>query len=65
VELGASIFVKANKNMMRAAKEFNLTLNKFDDDDNEVGIWDGERFDVKVGNNATLEESNSSILSGL
>ena len=48
VELGASIFVKANKNMMRAAKEFNLTLNKFADDDDLLGIWDGERFYVKV-----------------
>lgn len=47
-ELGASIFVSANKNMMRAAKEFNLTLLKFDDDDEETGVWSGEEFFIKV-----------------
>ncbi|KAH8120483.1 Prenylcysteine lyase-domain-containing protein [Phellopilus nigrolimitatus] len=45
VELGASIFVESNKNLWRAAQEFNLTKIKFDDDDNEsVGFWDGEKF---------------------
>ena len=33
---------------MRAAKEFNLTLIPFDDDDAEAGIWDGDRFLIKV-----------------
>ncbi len=49
MELGASIFVTENKNLMRAAAEFNLTLIKFLDDDQEVGVWDGEQFLIKVG----------------
>ncbi|KAH7910709.1 FAD/NAD(P)-binding domain-containing protein [Hygrophoropsis aurantiaca] len=44
VELGASIFVDANKNLMRASKEFNLSLSKFEDEDSDTGIWDGEHF---------------------
>jgi prenylcysteine oxidase/farnesylcysteine lyase len=47
IELGASIFVKANKNLMRAANEFNLTLQKLDDN-NVTGVWDGKEFYVKV-----------------
>lgn len=48
VELGASIFVQANKNLIRASKEFNLTLEPFDNDDGLVGVWDGQQFLVKV-----------------
>jgi prenylcysteine oxidase / farnesylcysteine lyase len=48
-ELGASIFVTANKNLMRAAKEFNLTLLKIDNGNGEMGIWDGSQFYIKVG----------------
>lgn len=34
---------------MRAAKEFNLTLSRFDSEaDNELGIWDGSRFVIMV-----------------
>ncbi|KAG1825546.1 Prenylcysteine lyase-domain-containing protein [Suillus subaureus] len=44
LELGASIFVDANKNLMRASKEFNLTLTAFEDDDSNTGIWDGQNF---------------------
>ncbi|KAJ6501653.1 Prenylcysteine lyase-domain-containing protein [Mycena vitilis] len=43
VELGASIFVKANKNMWRAVDEFNLTRRDFRDE-NGLGIWDGEKL---------------------
>ncbi|KAJ7169505.1 Prenylcysteine lyase-domain-containing protein [Mycena filopes] len=43
VELGASIFVKANKNMWRAVDEFNLTRRDFRED-NGLGIWDGEKL---------------------
>ncbi|ESK98241.1 prenylcysteine lyase [Moniliophthora roreri MCA 2997] len=50
VELGASIFVKANKNLWRAAETFNLTLNNFDDEDDHMGIWDGEKLILDVGN---------------
>ncbi|KAI5123737.1 hypothetical protein M0805_000330 [Coniferiporia weirii] len=44
VELGASIFVTANKNLWRAVEEFNLTRHKFDDEDDATGFWDGEQF---------------------
>lgn len=48
-ELGASIFVEVNRNMMRAAKEFNLNLTRFDSEaDNEMGIWDGKQFVIQV-----------------
>ncbi|KAJ7456623.1 Prenylcysteine lyase-domain-containing protein [Mycena latifolia] len=43
VELGASIFVKANKNMWRAVEEFNLTRRDFRED-SSMGIWDGEKL---------------------
>ncbi|PFH54745.1 hypothetical protein AMATHDRAFT_72501 [Amanita thiersii Skay4041] len=51
LELGASIFVKANRNLWRATDEFNLTRRDFraeDDDNSEMGIWDGERILVTV-----------------
>lgn len=44
VELGASIFVNVNKNLQRAAREFNLSLYGFEDEDGDLGIWDGEQF---------------------
>lgn len=34
---------------MRAAKEFNLTLARFDSEaDNDMGIWDGKQFVIQV-----------------
>ncbi|KAJ3575893.1 hypothetical protein NP233_g794 [Leucocoprinus birnbaumii] len=42
VELGASIFVQANKNLWRASDEFNLTRNDFQETTDNMGIWDGE-----------------------
>ncbi|KAH7875610.1 Prenylcysteine lyase-domain-containing protein [Lentinula edodes] len=50
VELGASIFVKANKNLWRAAQEFNLTLRDLSKEDNDLGIWDGEQLLLNLGN---------------
>ncbi|KAK4685297.1 prenylcysteine oxidase / farnesylcysteine lyase, partial [Tremellales sp. Uapishka_1] len=44
VELGASIFVDANRNMMKAAKYFNLTVQDPDFSEAGVGIWDGSKF---------------------
>jgi prenylcysteine oxidase/farnesylcysteine lyase len=44
VEVGASIFVGVNKNLQRATLEFNLSLCGFEDDDGDLGIWDGEQF---------------------
>ncbi|PPQ63712.1 hypothetical protein CVT24_004292 [Panaeolus cyanescens] len=42
-ELGASIFVEANKNLWRASDEFNLTRRDFQDQNYQTGIWDGEQ----------------------
>ncbi|KAG9314697.1 hypothetical protein JVU11DRAFT_5504 [Chiua virens] len=44
LELGASIFVDVNKNLMRASKEFNLSLDDFSDEFSNTGIWDGSKF---------------------
>ncbi|KAJ7071486.1 Prenylcysteine lyase-domain-containing protein [Mycena amicta] len=43
VELGASIFIPANRNMWRAVDEFNLTRRDFRDEQG-VGIWNGEQL---------------------
>ncbi|KAH8835831.1 Prenylcysteine lyase-domain-containing protein [Flagelloscypha sp. PMI_526] len=52
VEIGASIFVAANKNLWRASEEFNLTRRDFskEKEDYEVGVWDGENILLTVGN---------------
>lgn len=48
IELGASIFVEANKNLMKAVDTFNLTRTKLtevrDDKRPGLGIWDGKEF---------------------
>ncbi|KIP03332.1 hypothetical protein PHLGIDRAFT_77794 [Phlebiopsis gigantea 11061_1 CR5-6] len=44
IELGASIFVKINKNMWRASEEFGFERVDFDDSDDTLGIWDGSKF---------------------
>lgn len=46
LELGASIFVSANKNLWRAAEEFNLTRE--DNVEDDVGIWDGDKLLLSV-----------------
>ena len=48
IELGASVFVKANKNMWRAVDEFGLERTGFDDEKEVMGIWDGEQFPLTV-----------------
>ncbi|KAG2142556.1 FAD/NAD(P)-binding domain-containing protein [Suillus cothurnatus] len=55
LELGASIFVDANKNLMRASKEFNLTLTAFEDDDSDTGIWDGQNFVLVIESGSYLK----------
>jgi prenylcysteine oxidase/farnesylcysteine lyase len=42
VELGASIFVEVNKNLWRAASDFNLSLTRPENGDQ--AIWDGEQI---------------------
>ncbi|THH12832.1 hypothetical protein EW146_g7327 [Bondarzewia mesenterica] len=49
VELGASVFVQINKNMWRASDEFNLTRYSFEDEDGEMGLWDGQSFVFRYG----------------
>ncbi|GJJ09491.1 hypothetical protein Clacol_003714 [Clathrus columnatus] len=48
VELGASLFVPTNKNLHRAVKEFNLSLISFEDENGEMGIWDGKSFRFRI-----------------
>lgn len=48
VELGASIFVEANKNLWRASDEFGFERQDFDDPDGSMGLWDGSQFLITV-----------------
>jgi prenylcysteine oxidase/farnesylcysteine lyase len=51
LELGAAVFVPLNKNLWRAADDFNLTRRDLDSLDNyETGIWDGREVFVSVRN---------------
>ena len=54
IELGASIFVDANKNIMRAVEEFKLPIKSNGDPANGMGIWDGEEFVVEVSDESNL-----------
>jgi prenylcysteine oxidase/farnesylcysteine lyase len=50
-ELGASIFVRANKNLIRAAKVFEFELLNIDSTEgSDFGIYDGQQF-VAIGIN--------------
>ncbi|KAG9104026.1 hypothetical protein FRC06_006106 [Ceratobasidium sp. 370] len=49
VELGASIYVGANKNIVRAVKEYNLPIVNYGDENEETGIWDGQQFVLTLG----------------
>lgn len=52
IELGASIFVEANKNLMKATEKFGLELTRLTSLADKVesatrpglGVWDGEEF---------------------
>ena len=48
MDLGASIVIDSNKNLLRAANEFNLSLYRFDDEDGDMAIWNGERVSHRV-----------------
>ncbi|EJT97077.1 FAD/NADP-binding domain-containing protein [Dacryopinax primogenitus] len=50
IELGASIFVDANKNMVRALSEWSLSTVPFENAE-AIGIWDGEGFAVVMKGN--------------
>ncbi|KAF7986244.1 hypothetical protein HWV62_38711 [Athelia sp. TMB] len=49
IELGASIFVKVNKNLWRASEEFDLERVDFTREEAQMGIWDGEQFLLTTG----------------
>lgn len=44
IEIGGSVFVSANKNLVRAVKEYNLSVTDFGEEAEETGIWDGQQF---------------------
>ncbi|BGP37153.1 hypothetical protein JCM10449v2_001057 [Rhodotorula kratochvilovae] len=44
VELGASIFVAANRNLQKAVRVFGLELDAYGGEEGETAIWDGERW---------------------
>lgn len=44
VELGASIFVDANKNLQKARRLFGLEEDAYGGEDGNMAIWDGEQF---------------------
>nr|XP_019048632.1 hypothetical protein I302_02404 [Kwoniella bestiolae CBS 10118]OCF27562.1 hypothetical protein I302_02404 [Kwoniella bestiolae CBS 10118] len=46
-ELGGSIFVGSNINMMKGAEHFNLTLITPDSIEPGIAIWDGQKFLVR------------------
>lgn len=50
VELGASIFVDANRHMVKAARRFSLPLVDPDFGDAGVGIWDGQQMLFSTSN---------------
>ncbi|KII86384.1 hypothetical protein PLICRDRAFT_164925 [Plicaturopsis crispa FD-325 SS-3] len=56
VELGASIFVTANKNIWRATDEFNLSRVDFEDSDATTGVWDGERLLLTIEGGSFFRE---------
>ena len=48
MELGGSIFVKANKNLWRASEEFDLERSDFEEGSDAMGVWDGPKFLLTV-----------------
>ncbi|QRW00032.1 prenylcysteine lyase [Ceratobasidium sp. AG-Ba] len=48
VELGASIYVIVNKNLVRAVKEFNFPVIKYGDENEVTTIWDGQQFVLTI-----------------
>lgn len=62
MELGASIFVKANRNLWRATEEFNLSLADFGEEEGEMGIWDGAVFRFRVSGVTASITLNSKLI---
>ncbi|QRV89081.1 prenylcysteine lyase [Ceratobasidium sp. AG-Ba] len=55
IELGASIFTTANRNMMRATDELGLERVQFGAAIPGLGIWDGKQFVWRTTENATAD----------
>lgn len=53
-ELGASIFVSANRNLWRATDEFNLSRTNWKNNDESMGVWDGEKLLFSVSLHPSL-----------
>ncbi|WVW81705.1 hypothetical protein I302_103700 [Kwoniella bestiolae CBS 10118] len=58
-ELGGSIFVEANRNMMKGVKYFNLTLVNPDISESGIGIWDGEKFLFKTSSSSWIDSAKA------
>lgn len=54
IEIGGSVFVSANKNLVRAVKEYNLSVTDFGEEAEETGIWDGQQFVLTVSSLAVV-----------
>ncbi|KAG0159512.1 hypothetical protein PDIDSM_75960 [Penicillium digitatum] len=55
IELGASIFVQINYNLVNASRDFGLTVSSADyarpkEADESIGIWDGSQFVFTLNN---------------
>lgn len=61
MELGGSVFVKANKNLWRASDEFGFERFDFEEGSSTMAIWDGTEFLLKV---RILQYSNFVFLLG-
>ena len=48
IELGGSVFVRANKVLWRATEEYGLERFRFENKEDEMGIWDGQKFVLTV-----------------
>lgn len=52
IEIGASIFVDANKNLQRAVNEFGLETTTYGhEEEGDTGVWDGEKIVFKGSGN--------------
>ncbi|GAA5878578.1 hypothetical protein JCM3774_004071 [Rhodotorula dairenensis] len=62
VELGASIYVAANKNLQKARREFGLEEEVYAGEDGDMAIWDGEQFVFQESGGATWDWWNKAKL---
>ncbi|WWC58035.1 uncharacterized protein I303_100570 [Kwoniella dejecticola CBS 10117] len=58
-ELGGSIFVEANRNMMKGVRHFNLTLIDPDMGESGIGIWDGSQFLFTTSSSSWIDSAKA------